>query len=172
MKKMRIPIFCFIAALTMIACDKKVQKEVVGLKPVYATEASVEKVEVIEKESIDLPGRIYVYDNYLLVNDQAQGIHIYDNSNVNSPTHLSFISIPGNMDFSVRNNTIYADNLTDLVVIDMSQPQKPAVVNRVKSVFPSQTSPNQQGFFECVDASKGTVIRWEKTVLTNPGCSK
>ncbi|MFK8045865.1 MAG: hypothetical protein AB8B72_10230 [Crocinitomicaceae bacterium] len=172
MRKIRIPTFCFIAALSILACNKKVEKEVIGLKPVYATEATLEKVEVIVKESIDQPGKIYVYENYLLVNDQSKGIHIYDNSNTNSPVHLSFISIPGNMDFSVRNNTIYADNVTDLVVIDMSQAAKPEVINRMKSVFPSQTSPNEQGFFECVDASKGTVVRWEKGVLTNPGCSK
>jgi hypothetical protein len=172
MKKIRISIFCCVAALAFSACHKEQEKEVLGLKPVYASTTSIKKVEVVENQTIKHAGKIYVYNNLLLVNDQAKGIHIYNNSNTESPIHLSFISIPGNMDFSVRNNTIYADNSSDLVVIDISQPESPALINRVKSVFPEQTAPAQQGYFECVDASKGTVVSWEKTVLINPKCSK
>ncbi len=172
MKKIKIPIFCFMATLLVLSCNKNKEKEVIGLKPVYTSTETLERIEVRENEPLDKPGKIYVYENYLMVNDQSKGIHIYDNSNPSNPTHLSFIAIPGNMDFSVRNSSLYADNITDLVVFDISQPAKPAYSSRVKSVFPSQTAPDQQGYFECVDPSKGVVLKWETAVLINPECSK
>ena len=69
-----------------------------------------------------------IFENYLLVNDKAKGIHIYDNSNVSSPVHLSFIAITGNMDFSVREGVLYADNITDLVMVDIKNPVAPKYV--------------------------------------------
>ena len=172
MKKIRIPIFIFMTALLIVSCNKNKEQEVIGLKPVYTSTETLERIEVTENEPLERPGKIYVYNDYLLVNDQSKGIHIYDNSNTSNPVHLSFIGIPGNMDFSIRNNMLYADNITDLVVFDISQPSSPSFSSRVKSVFPSMTSPDQQGYFECVDASKGVVLKWEKAVLVNPECSK
>ncbi|MFK8045862.1 MAG: hypothetical protein AB8B72_10215 [Crocinitomicaceae bacterium] len=172
MRNLRIVIFCLLASAAMLACNKKTEKEVVGLRPIYATTAALEKIENIDDQSLEAPGKIYVYENLLLINDKNKGIHIYDNANTKNPVHLSFVSIPGNMDFSVRNDMIYADNITDLVVLDISQASNPKFVNRVKSVFPSQKSPPQTGFFECVDASKGVVLGWEEAVLINPNCVK
>ena len=36
------------------------------------------------------------------------------------------------------------------------------------NVFP----PNFSGWFECADLSKGIIINWENTSLTNPKCNK
>ena len=170
MRKLKIPILCFIAALTMLACNKKAENKVMGLKPIYASNAVVEKVEAVEKQSLESPGKIYVYENLLLINDKSKGIHIYDNTNTKNPIHLSFISIPGNMDFSVNEGMIYADNITDMVIIDITNPASPVFTNRIDNVFPVQQFPDEFGAFECVDASKGTVIGWEKTILENPKC--
>jgi len=172
MRNFRIPFFCLIAAIAIVACNKKTDREVIGLKPIYASTEVLEKIEVKDNESLEAPGRIYVYENLLLVNDKNKGIHIYDNQDTKNPIHLSFISIPGNMDFSVRNNMVYADNITDLVVLDISQAANPKFVNRVKSVFPSQKAPAETGYFECVDNAKGAVLGWEKATLINPNCIK
>ncbi len=172
MKKVILPILCIVSLLALESCDKEESKEVLGLKPVYTTAAAIERIEIKTDEPLNKPGRIYTYENYLLINDKAKGIHIYDNSNPDAPVKVSFISIPGNMDFSVRQNILYADNITDMVLIDISQPSNPVYKSRIKSVFPTQAFPDQQGPFECVDASKGVVIAWEKAVLVNPGCTK
>jgi len=172
MKKTVVTLLCFFTVVSFNSCKKDKQEKVIGLKPIYTSVESIERIEIKTDEKLEVPGKIYVYKNYLLVNDQGKGIHIYNNSNPSSPKHISFISIPGNNDFSVRNNTIYADNITDMVMIDINQPSKPVYKNRIKSVFPTQIFPDQAGKFECVDASKGVVLKWEKAVLTGQTCSK
>ena len=172
MKKIIVPLLSMVALLVLGSCDKDKSETVMGMKPVYASAADIERVDVRTSEPLNNPGKIYVYQNYLLVNDHAKGIHIYDNTNPNAPVEVSFISIPGNKDFSVRNNTLYADNITDMVIFDISQPAQPVYKSRMKSVFPTQVFPDQAGKFECVDPSKGIVLRWEKAQLVNPGCSK
>ncbi len=161
------------SVLLAVSCGKNKAGEVVdGYKPIYATTQDLESIDVKSSEALENPGRIYLYENYLLVNDQAKGIHIYDNSNASSPVEVSFIAIPGNMDFSVSNNMLYADNVTDMIIIDISDPAAPVYKNRIQSVFPVQQFPDEFGAFECVDPSKGLVVGWEKTQLTDPKCFK
>ena len=161
------------SVLFLGACKKQNHKDVVeGYKPIYATEAELENVEIRTDEQLEHPGRIYVYENLLLVNDKAKGIHIYDNSNPSSPIHQSFMAIPGNMDFSVKQGLLYADNITDMVIIDISNPNTPEYANRIRNVFPVQVFPDEFGAFECVDPEKGVVVGWQKTTLTDPKCYK
>jgi len=165
-------VFAF-SALMVFSCGKEKKNQVVdGYKPIYATAEDLTSIDVKETEKLENPGRIYLYENYLLINDQAKGIHIYDNSNPNNPHQVSFISIPGNLDFSVTNGMLYADNITDMIIIDISNPAAPTYKNRIKSVFPIQQFPDEFGAFECVDKEKGLVVGWEKTKLTNPKCFK
>jgi hypothetical protein len=170
MKKTRVTFLLLCSVGLMVSCGKKQDEKVEGWKPIYSTESNTETVEMKTSEPLEQPGRIYVYEHYLMVNDQGKGIHIYDNSNQSNPTEVSFIGIPGNMDFSVRANKIYADNITDMVIIDITNPASPEFKNRMKDIFPVQQFPDEFGAFECVDASKGSVIGWEKTILDNPKC--
>lgn len=173
MKKTIGMMFIFLSAAVVTSCQKeKENKMVEGYKPIYATTEDLNEVEVRSNETLENPGRIYSYENYLLVNDKAKGIHIFDNSNVSAPVHLSFVAITGNMDFSVREGILYADNITDLVMVDIKNPAAPKYVNRISSVFPVQQFPDEFGAFECADPAKGIVIGWEKTTLTDPKCYK
>lgn len=169
---MKATAFIF-SVLLLASCDKDKKNDVVeGYKPIYATAQELEHIDVSKSEPLENPGRIYLYENYLLVNDQAKGIHIYDNSDQSNPTEVSFIAIPGNLDFSVSGGMLYADNITDMIVIDISNPALPQYQNRIANVFPVQQFPDEFGAFECVDPSKGLVVGWEKTELTNPKCFK
>ena len=162
-----------LSVLVISSCEKTEEtKTVEGYKPIYATNNDLGQIEMRQTEPLENPGRIYTYENLLLVNDQAKGIHIYDNSNKANPSHVSFIAIPGNMDFSVRQGILYADNITNLVMVDISQPATPVYVNKIERVFPIQQFPDEFGAFECVDPSKGIVVGWEKTTLTDPKCYK
>lgn len=163
----------FTVLLVATSCDKAKENEVVdGYKPIYATAQDLESIDVRPQEALENPGRIYLYENYLLINDQSKGIHIYDNTDNSNPQEVSFIAIPGNMDFSVSNGMLYADNITDMIIIDISNPEAPAYKNRIQDVFPVQQFPDEFGAFECVDPDKGIVVGWEKTQLTNPQCFK
>ena len=161
------------SVLLAVSCGKSKNTEVVeGYKPIYATAQDLESIDVRPSEALENPGRIYLYEDYLLVNDQAKGIHIYDNNNTSAPVEVSFIAIPGNMDFSVSSNMLYADNVTDMIIIDISNPAAPEYKNRIQGVFPIQQFPDEFGAFECVDPDKGLVVGWEKTELTDPKCFK
>ena len=156
MKKRNLFMMLFAGAV-MISCNDK-QELVDGYKPIYSSETDLNEVDIRASEPLENPGRIYTYENLLLVNDQGKGIHIYDNTDKTNPSEVSFIGIPGNMDFSVRANKVYADNITDMVIIDISNPATPAYSNRIEDIFPTQQFPDEFGAFECVDPSKGTVI--------------
>jgi hypothetical protein len=159
--------------LLLASCGKERNEDVVeGYKPIYATAQQLESIDVSKSEALENPGRIYLYENYLLVNDQAKGIHIYDNTDNSNPKEVSFIAIPGNLDFSVNSGMLYADNITDMIIIDISNPASPQYKNRIEDVFPVQQFPDEFGAFECVDPAKGIVVGWEKTQLTNPKCFK
>lgn len=171
MKKTVSIIPVIISVLLLGSCKKEEKTKIVeGYKPIYATTEQLNRVETRENEPLHHPGRIYCYNHFLLVNDEGLGIHIFDNSDITQPKHISFIAIPGNMDFSVKNGILYADNITDLVLINIADPAKPVYVNRIQGVFPVQQFPDAHGAFECTDPSQGVVIGWEKTTLTNPKC--
>ena len=92
-------------------------------------------VEVIAPKTIEEPGKIYVYQDYIFVGDVHSGIHIIDNSDPKSPKAIKFIQIPGNEDISVKDNFLYADSATDLVVFDISDINNVSIIERLEDVF-------------------------------------
>jgi len=92
-------------------------------------------VEVTVPKTIQEPGKIYVYQDYIFVGDVNSGIHIIDNSDPKSPKAVKFIEIPGNEDMSVKDNILYADSATDLVVFDISDINNVSIVERLEDVF-------------------------------------
>ncbi len=104
-------------------------------RPVYKTEAQLRDFKIGEAQPLENPGKIYVYGDYLLINEQYKGIHIFDNSNPENPVNLSFISIEGNIDMAVKDNILYAENYLDLVSVDISNPKNPVFVKSIENVF-------------------------------------
>lgn len=82
-------------------------------------------------------GKIYAFNNLVLVNDVDEGIHIIDNSNPNSPKKIAFIKIIANKDMEIKGNYLYADSLMDLLVFDISDLNNIKEVSRLKDVFPA-----------------------------------
>lgn len=139
-----------------------------GYKPIYIATELVYKVTVQSPQKLKNPGKIYIKDNYLFVNEVGKGIHVFDNTDKTKPVALSFIAIQGNIDIAVKGTTLYADNLTDMVAIDISNPANARVVKRLPSTFPNVVKAYPDvldTYFECVDPSKGTVVGWEKITL-------
>lgn len=144
-----------------------------GYKPTYMTYEEISDIQNLSAQSIENAGKIYVYGNYLFVNELFEGIHIIDNTDPNNPQNMAFIKIPGNVDIAVKGNILYADNVTDLLTFDINNLNDIQLKNRIKDAFPVNNFPPQTGvYFECVDASKGIVTGWEKTNLENPRCRR
>ncbi len=165
---------CMAMALLLASCHGNNEKpeEIMGLKPVYGNWEDLE-VQVLPPQEMCTPGKIYVYGPYLFVNELHKGIHIINNSNPERPEKLSFIRVAGNVDMAVRDGFLYADQFSDIVVINITNPQAATFVNKVKNAIEevNMLYPVQRGVsFECVDPSKGPVIGWAEALLTNPKC--
>jgi hypothetical protein len=144
-----------------------------GYRPIYLSYEELRQVTTQAPRSLKSPGKIYVRGTYLFINEPGEGIHIIDNHDPTSPKPLAFVNIRGNVDMAVKGNVLYADNATDLVALDITNPQQVQVLNRVENVFPYASYPPQTGVrFECVDQSRGVVVGWEKTTLENPRCRR
>ncbi len=127
-------------AIVLPACVKdKCTSRYSYWEPVYKTKAEVRaNVKNNTSKEIERPGKIYIKGNYIFLNEVDKGIHIIDNSNPAAPRQISFIDIPGNLDMAVKGNILYADFYTDLVAIDISNPQGVVVKKFTENVFPER----------------------------------
>lgn len=89
-------------------------------------------------------GKIYKLGNTLFVIETNKGIHVFDNANPESPYAVGFIRVPGCVDMSIKDKMLYADNATDLVTIDISDPKHVLEVDREMNVFPEKLPPDQK----------------------------
>jgi len=142
--------------------------------PVYMSATEKNEISLSGVRTTETSGKIYAYANYIFQNDQNKGIHIIDNSDHKNPRKIAFLNIPYNTEFAVRGHYIYANNVNDLVVIDISDVNNPAVVKRIENAFPyvSQEFPPVSGYFVCPDPSKGTVVAWQLQPVKSPNCRR
>lgn len=47
-------------------------------------------IQLEPAKQMEQPGKIYVYGQYLFVNEYENGIHVFDNANPSSPVALGF----------------------------------------------------------------------------------
>lgn len=167
----------FILSLILFSCDPKPG---VGWTrdiyvPVYSTISTVQQYDVEPAKPTEQAGKIYAYQNYIFQNDLYEGIHIIYNKDQN-PVKVAFLKIPLNTDIAIKGNYLYANNYTDLVVFDITDPQHPQFVRRVANVFPQVNQdypPFTNVYFQCTDKSKGIVVRWEKNdSIPVPNCRR
>ena len=106
-------------------------------QPVFASMSDLRmQVGVLPPQSRESQGKIYVYNQYLLLGDPGNGIHVYDNSDKTNPQDISFINIPGNYDMAVKDGKLYADSYVDLLVFDLSDATKITLIKRLENAFP------------------------------------
>ena len=133
--------------------------------PVFVTPAALRKDIVAEApRPLKEPGKIYVYEGYLIINEHEEGLHIIDNRNPKSPVPISFLPIPGNIDMAVRNNILYADSWIDMVMINIEDPANPKFAGRIQDAFPNYG----------IDPTLGITVTYEPTKVTEsiPNCDQ
>lgn len=104
------------------------------------------KILLDSPQPLEEAGKIYVYGQYLFINEVKEGIHIYDNANPSNPLNLGFLEIPGNLDMAVRNGILYADSYVDLLAFNLENPAAPVLVNRLENVFPQYGWDDAKGY--------------------------
>lgn len=128
------------------------------MMPVYYEMSDI-RARIITTEPaqpLDNPGKIYIYEDYLFINEPTKGIHILDNTDPANPINLSFIPIAGNVDMAVNGNILYADNYVDLLAFDISEIANIQLIKRVEDVFAHM-------YYH----ETGEIITFKDTVLTS-----
>jgi hypothetical protein len=134
--------FCFLLMITFfslafMSCDNEDYEIINVATPVTMTLSELRNsVKILPPQKINKSGKIYVYEEFVFINDMEKGIHIIDNTIPTAPKKISFLKILGNTDIAVKDEMLFADSYTDLVVFDISNIRKIVEKNRLIDVFP------------------------------------
>ncbi len=174
MKNLKIfvpALLLFLVAIT--GCSDKSVKIYTANVPVYADAATWRATTFTlgTPTALRNPGKIYLYNDLLIVNEHMQGVHIYDNSNPSAPQDLGFLPVLANVDIAVRNNIMYLDSYSDLLSFDISDPRQPHYLNRLTDVFSFDNYldiPGLNGNLPVtnVDPTLGIVTGWKQEKTT------
>ena len=138
MKKVLLSFMVLLISFSFLSCTDKCKETrvIVTRTPILHPFSEIRNsVKALPARSIQDPGIICEKDNYLFINEVKKGVHVIDNSDPASPRFVAFINIPGNGDFVIRGNTLYADSYSDLVSIDITNPSEPKEIGRINEIF-------------------------------------
>ena len=162
--------WCFLMLLSGCYETSTVDTVVQGYVPIYGSREQ-STIELVSSQPINNPGKIYVYGQFLLVNEVKEGIHIFDNINPATPKPIGFIRILGNIDMAIKDNVLYADHMGDLVALDVSDFKMAKTTGRLPlHTWFLGVPPPVRSSFECVNPEMGLVVSWRKAELKNPEC--
>lgn len=136
----KISIFIFaITAISLVSCTEDLGKTTVEYEKAEAVYGDLNALRstplISDAKTIVDPGKVYVSADLLLIGEEGEGIHVFDNTDPEAPRELYFINIPQNREFYVTNDKIYAETLYDVIKIDISNRQAPVLESRVENAF-------------------------------------
>lgn len=146
-----------------------------GMRPIYASNDDWKSITVSEGIPLQNLGKFYTKGNFIYAVQKGKGIHIINNTDPTNPINIKFIQVTGISDLTIRGDILYADNIKDLVLIDISDLENVHVIQRLEGQYTNGeflSPPDYSGYFECVDLDKGVPIAWESAQLENPDCQK
>ncbi|NNE54718.1 MAG: hypothetical protein HKN32_01765, partial [Flavobacteriales bacterium] len=126
-----------VATVCLTGCRDRVFKTYNANIPIYMSLQDWRSmdVELESPHALSFPGKIYIKDDILYVNDLYKGIHVFDYSDPSNLVEMGFLNIPGNIDMAIRNDVLYVDSFYDLIGIDISDINNPEIVSRVEDAF-------------------------------------
>jgi hypothetical protein len=170
------PLMLITLAISLNGCFKDVITEkYTFFRPVYKTKADVRaNIKSGLPQPVKQPGKLFIYGNYIFLNEFEKGVHVIDYSNPAAPQNIGFIAIPGNVDLAVNGNYLYADLYTDLVTLDISDPQNVSLVKVNEGVFPEKYYMADPGsviidWIRVDTVVKHRDIHWEKDIVFMSG---
>jgi hypothetical protein len=195
-------VFLFTLAVLLSGCDRNrdnylsVKGDKSGYIPIYSDtfRSLTDTIKSLPPKPIINSGKIYIYKHLFFINEQEQGIHVFDNSNPSSPVPLCFIEIPGNFDISCKDSILYAESIFGLVHFNISGLPAIKDVRFMDTAFSKYTKGiyylppfytyqkyyffegssnyDRKVYFECIDPSKGYVVGWKYGTIKDPKCHK
>lgn len=155
-------------------CTTECVSTYLDLQPQYAklSELRQQPMGIVASREIENPGKIYLYNNTLLINEVGEGIHIFDNFQPDNPIPIGFLEIPGNVDMAVRNGILYADSYIDLVAFNVSNWSNPVQLGRLENLYTSNSYPLGEGLMGWYNESTDEVITgYNATLVENTNCN-
>lgn len=163
-------------SLLLVGCEETLAPPLVsqGMRPLYATQSVGDTVSMAARPYVDL-GALLVTDNYVLLVEQNQGVHVVDNTDRNFPIPIAFLQLHGVTQMTSDGDYLYATIGFDMYVLDIGDWQAAFIATILQDVVDPDiavfTPPQDyRGYFECVDLSQGNVAGWEMAELANPEC--
>lgn len=163
MKKYPIHTILMFWLLVLTSCTDKIYETFTANVPIYLSYEDLRSaVKISSARDLIKPGKIYFKDQYVLINEMMEGIHVFDVSDPYHPQNKGFIEIPGNVDIAIKDNILYADSYIDLVSLDVSNFDNIIETGRVEKIFP-YTLPAYDVKYPVarVEEEKGVVVGWE-----------
>jgi hypothetical protein len=160
MKKILLNLLIVFAFLTLTQCKKNDTEKFVVIqitKVISVDQMRSLPVGITSPIKLGKSGKIYIYGDLLLINEPYKGIHIFNNTNPSAPVNKGFLQIPGNIDFAINNNILYADSYVDLLAFDISNIGNITQVKRVNDVF--------KQFYISTTVAQKMVITYKDTVI-------
>ena len=156
-------LFIGFALCALTSCDKVESNSYFRTQvPIFEKMSTIRTLmtSVVEPQPLEQTGKIYIFKDYLFINEPMKGIHIFNNANPANPIALSFLNIPGNVDMAVKDNVLYADSYVDLLTFDLSNPAKPTLLYRAEDVFKQVYQYNYE-----TKSLSDVVVKYVDTVL-------
>ncbi len=158
----------FISLLVFSSCGDKQLQTFMANDPVYLPYDELRaSFQIITDRDMIRPGKIYFMEPYMYINEYQEGIHVVDLSDPTQPKLSAFISIPGNVDMAIRNNVLYADSYVDLVLVDISNPTQPTLIQRLEDIFEYVIPPYDYNYpLAEIDQEEGVITGYEIKKIT------
>lgn len=139
MRKTALILFAIASMFGMYSCSKvegEVTMTYTKATAIYGSIDSIRELPLLaESRNVSYPVGFYVGKNYVLVGERGEGIHIFDDLNMQNPGRKSFLRIPFNKEFYVKDDILYAESGYDLLKIDLRDINNPVILSRVKNAF-------------------------------------
>jgi hypothetical protein len=135
-------------AFSFTSCDKAGNSITVTYQEATAIYGDIEAVRAQPlnegPRAVENPGKIYVGSSFILLGEEEKGVHVINNSDIADPQFIGFINIPGNREFFVKDNFLYAETNYDIIKVDVSDLNNINLVDRAKNIF-IETMTNANG---------------------------
>ena len=141
--------FLFILCLTLFitSCTEDTGTVTVTYQEATAIYGDMDEIRAMPlsegARAISNAGKIFIGEDYVLIGEEGSGIHVVNNADRENPIRESFINIPGNREFYVSGNYIYAETYYDMVKIDISDPNQPILTARAENAIQEEFMDNQ-----------------------------
>ncbi len=122
-----------------------------------------ESVMLRDARAIESPGKIWIYNDIILLVEQYKGIHVIDNSNPETSKTIAFIQIDGCTEITMRGDVLYANNAVDMIGIKTnSNFSELTIVARSKNILPQISSPEpwNDWYYHQILPPNTVIVRW------------